>query len=361
MKKKFKPFKKFFMNKGATIILSVFTGFLIVAYFFTFYQSSQLNISVSQSKDNIELYNSLIEEYNNMQIASEIILVVLSVAASSLLSTILIEKRNSNKIVEQVFVDDFFTSDKFLDLLEDDDKKKLIVELEKQCSFGGCRQKSEMYLAIKEKLNKPIKQNENLFYERYHIDIACEVNDDYIEKTINKSVQLKSLDSGLNLNNYTLLSVSSKKINGFTPVQITKLKINDKLIDLKHVKTRNKKVSNTIDEKRGYSEITEFYYDKTLNFSNKKAISIDMDYITRCPINDLLYAVRMQYPCKNFTFLFNIKNEEYVVNPSAFGFIDDGNASPNFKNDRKNISINFKDWIFPLDGVCVYLEKNVAL
>lgn len=359
--KKLKPLKKFVMNKGATIILVLLTVALGIAYSCTFYQSSKLSIEVSNLNSDSESRDTLIEEYNNLQTWSEISLVVFSVAASALLSSILIERKNSNKIVEQIFVDDFFTSEKFLELLNEEDKKKVIVELEKQCGFDGCRQKSEMYLAVKEKLNRPIKKNENLFYEKYHIDIGCEIKGDYIEKTIVRSVKIKALDKRLDIKDYVLLSISSKKINGHKASEITQLKIDDKLIDLKYVKQKNQKASNIIDEKRGYSENIEFYYDQKLNFSNKTAISIEMEYVTRCPINDLLYTVRMPYPCQNFTFIFNVKNEDYVVNPSAFGFIDDGNASPNRKNDRKTISINFNDWIFPLDGVCVYLEKNVAL
>lgn len=356
--KKFKPFKKFIINKGATIILAVLAAILAIAYWSTFYQSSQLSVEVSNLEADSSSRDTLIEEYNNMQIWSEITLVMFSLAVSSLLSTVLIEKRNSNKIVEEVFVDDFFTSEKFLELLSEEDKKKVILELEKQCGFDGCRQKSEMYLAVKEKLNKPVKNNENLFYEKYHIDIKCEIKGDYIEKTIVRSVKIKSLDKRLDLKDYVLLSISSKEISGYIPVEITELKIEDKSIDLKNIKQRNLKESSPIDEKRGYSEITEFYYEPKINFSNKKAVSVDMEYITRCPVNDLLYTVRMPYPCKNFNFAFNVKNDDYVVNPSAFGFIDDGNSTPNRKNDRKTISINFNDWIFPLDGVCVHLEKN---
>ena len=97
-----------------------------------------------------------------------------------------------------------------------------------------------------------------------------------------------------------------------------------------------------------------------MNFSNKTPIKIEVEYVTRCPKNDKVYTCRLQYPCKKFDFNFHLINDDYLINASAFGFIDDAESSPNRSDDAKNLSIKFENWIFPRDGVCICLEKSVA-
>ncbi len=328
-------------------------------YLFLQTTCDDLSIQVAQTNDNSKKLQ-ITQQYMERKAFSEISLVIFSVIASSVVSALIIEKRNSNKIIKEVFVDDFFATEEFVNLMDESQQKKLLGALEKELKFEGNNQKSEMYLTILEKLNKSVMDEGNLYYDKYYIDIKCEVKDHYIEKTIIRKIELKSMASSLKLKSYTLLSATLKQIAGRDSITIKQLKIDNKMVDIKELKTVKTEPDNSLYEKRGYDKKVAYLYEGCLNLSNKKPIEIELQYITRCPLNDLAYTCRMPYPCKNFSFQYSVKNEDYKLSPTAFGFIDDAKNSPNHSGDRRNVTINFNDWIFPLDGVCVYLEKNVA-
>ncbi len=356
---KLKPLKKFFMNKGVVICSIILAIVSLLIYLNLRISTKEISVQVSSSQNNKE-QEIQTQEYIEKTALSEVSLVVFSVIASSCLSTLFIEKRNTNKIIEEIFVDDFFTSDKFVKLIDEKDKKSLIKALEKDILFEGSKEKSEMYLTVREKLNSPDKEREALFYEKFYMDIKCEIKADYIEKKIVKNVRIKSINKSLRATSYRLLSTTLQEIAGVSSVEFLQLKINNQIKN-KNVKTVTNDTISSLDKKSGYDKNIEYVYNGVLDFSNKEYIEIETQYITRCPLSDLAFACRMPYPCKNFEFKYSIVNsEEYEVIPTAFGFIDDAKNSPNHLEDRKSVSINFNDWIFPLDGVCVYLEKNVA-
>lgn len=353
------PLKKFIYNKSAIVFLTIIAVILGIIYFYTVNETSQLSLQISNMEEQSPSKSEILQKHNKMQTQSEIVLVVFSVTGSALVSALLIDKRNSNKIVEEIVVNDFFTSEKFLELLDDNKKKQVLTGLEKQLKFDGCQEKFSMYLAVKEKLNEPIF-DKDLVYEKYYLDVVCDVKDEFIEKTFVKDVEIKSLGRPFVDKEYVLLSIITPTSTKYSPAEITKVEINNEDIDLKLVKSKIKDVNNTLNKIKGYNKKITFILDKTLDFSNKKSIKIKIEYTTRCPLYDRVYTCRMPHPCKKFDFNFFVNSEEFVINPAAFGFIDDATNSPNHTNDRKRVSIKFDDWIFPLDGVCVYLEKNVA-
>ena len=158
--KKYKPLIKFFHNKGAIIILGVLVAALLLGYGYLNLETSKLNIQISSPEISSSLKDDILSKYNQLQTYSEIVIVLFSVAASALVSSLLIEKRNSNKIVEDLFIDDFFTSDKFLGMLDTDKQKEILKSLEKHLAFDGYKEKSDMYLTIREKINTPIFKEE---------------------------------------------------------------------------------------------------------------------------------------------------------------------------------------------------------
>ena len=132
MKKK--PFKKYFLKKSV-IICSVILAFaLLIFYACLQINSAQLNTHISGLDENHDFkeIKESVKTYNKMQVGSEIVLVVFSVLAGSIVSALLIERRSSNKIVEEVFIDDFLTSPKFINMLDDCDKKSLWKTLQSE-------------------------------------------------------------------------------------------------------------------------------------------------------------------------------------------------------------------------------------
>ena len=351
--------KKYFINKGASCILALLVVILGCTYFYMLNRGSILSVQASSFTERNNDYYKIINEANRVTTYSQIILVVFSITGSALISTVLIEKKKSNKIVEEIFIDDFFTSNKFLDIIDDENKNRILDSLLAGKHFEGCKEKAEMLRAVIEKINLPVFDFD-FCYEKCDLDIVCEIKENYIEKTVLKHVRIKSLEKTKNVKDYNILSISASDLVDITPVEIKKVRIDGTVLSESLIKKQSKPASDSLNMKRGYSTNYSFCVDKTLNFSNKKPIDFQIEYTTRCPLNDISYFCRMPYPCKEFDFKFHVKNKNYHVNPSAFGFIDDAKDSPNSSSDRQSVSIKFEDWIFPLDGVCILLEKNVA-
>lgn len=357
-----KPTKKFYLKKSVIVCSIILAIVTLLLYSYLRIQCNQLSIEVSNSdlpSTSVKIAK-MKEDYNTMQTCSEIVLVVFSVVASSVLSAVFIEKRNSNKLIEDVLVEDFLTSKNFTKMLDDKEKEILLKNLESACNFHNCAEKSEMYMTIINKLNAPIIDGKNLYYEKYYLDIKCNITDKYIEKNILKRVKIKTLGKPLNDSEFLLLSAVLQKLSGGeNPVNKPTLKINGIPASNKCKLLPEKEPENLLDKKRGYDIKLQYVYDGVLNFSNKKSIEIEIEYTTKCPLNDLIYTCRLPYPCKNFDFNFSVKDDcDYTISPAAFGFINDAANCPNRSGDRKSVSIKFDEWIFPLDGVCVCLEKN---
>lgn len=358
-KKKKQKLKKFFVRKSVAICTCILACVTLFIYLFLQTTCDDLSIQVAQSTDKSQK-EEITQKYMERKAFSEISLVIFSVIASSAVSAVIIEKRNSNELIKEVFVDDFFATEEFIDLMDEKQQKTLLCALERELNFDGNTQKSEMYVTILEKLNKSVINEEKLYYDNYYLDIKCDVKENHIEKTIIKKYELKPMVSSLDLDSYLLLSATLKQVAGFNSISITRLKINNEEIDVNTLQSEKKVPDNSLHEKSGYNKRIEYKYNKPLHLTDYKPIEIELQYITRCPLNDLAYTCRMPYPCKNFSFKYSVENEDYQLSPTAFGFIDDAKNSPNHSNDRKNVTINFNNWIFPLDGVCVYLEKTIA-
>ncbi len=352
MMKQRNPLKKYFFNKSSLILLFLIVFFSFALYSYSFYEYSKVDMAVvSNAKAEIS-----ISEYNRWKRVSEVALIIFSVSASSLVSTLLIEKRNSNKIIEDVFVSDFFTSDKFINIMGSEQRKITLKLLEKNLYFNGCDEKSNMYSAIRNKIQNSVFDHD-LIYNSYNIDVSCVVKKDFIEKKIVRTTSIGTSKKNDNIKDFVLLSGSFCIMEGVEPVSIEKLIIDGKTIDLNKIKKKEPKYNNILDHKKGYLKNIEYVYTPYLNFSRKKSIKITMEYVTYCPLSDKAYSCRLPYPCKKFDFKYDISNKDYRLIPYAFGFIDDAKDSPNHTEDKRKVSIKFEDWIFPLDGVCVYLEK----
>ncbi len=359
MKKKFNGIKKFFVNRGVIFAMTIILFIASAIYFVCYTDSQNIIIQASVSEYNKSEYKQLMIKKSYLDTACNATLAVISIAASSLLTSVFIEKRDKNNLINDVVVHDFLTSEYFVNKLDDDEFNNLLVSLEKKKYFTGNKMKAYMYAAIRKKLNTAPLDDKPLYYEKCTYDIKCRDYDDYIEKEFLKSIEVKCIDRCFKEKQFILLSVTNCPIDGLETSEIKSFKIDKKPIDLNLIKKAPFKVSS-MSIKQGYSQGFNYCYDGIIDFSGTHKITIDVEYITRTPKDDATYTVRLPYPCKSFNFKFSLDSKNYNINPIAFGFIDDAKDSPNRSNDRKNVTINFEDWIFPLDGVCVILEKNAC-
>lgn len=330
-----------------------------VAYYTCYVDSQNISIQTSMSEYSKSELKELMSKKSKLDTFCNAFLVVISITASSFLTSLFIEKREKNNIVEDVIANDLFTSESFIAMLENEKSDSLLKKLEEKKYFSGHKVKTEMFAAIRDKLNNSPLDNKPLYYEKCSYDINCKECETYIEKEFFKRIKVKSLSSAFKEKEFILLSIASCPIKGIDTSEIKSFKIDGKNIDLKYIQKQPFKV-DAMKIKQGYAEGINYVYKKTIDFSARNVKTIEIEYITRTPIDDGSYSCRLPYPCKSFNFKFSLDSKNYKINPIAFGFIDDAKDSPNRPQDRKNVTINFEDWIFPLDGVCVFLEKNTC-
>lgn len=358
MKKK-NIFKKYII-KNVVIILSVLLLVAsAVAFMFLRENVAKLEVEISQADQ--QQAETLAVEIAKTEMYKEYALIFLSVFASAFVSAVFIERNNSNKIVEEIFANDVFTSERFWHMFTEDERQKALETLDGLSHFGGNIVKGEMYNAVKRKINSFEGSKSAFYYEEYYLDVSCTITEKYIEKRIIKTAKIRTFDKRKSVPNFVLLSLSSPKSEGYTVAEIATMRLNGSPVDGGNIQMQQSiDCTDKMAEKRGYKCHTTFTYMPVIDFSSKKTQTIEVEYITRCPLNDLVYSCRMPCACKRFDFKFAVNTDGYVLNPVAFGFIDDAKDSPNHTEDRKNVSLRFNDWIFPQDGVCVYLEKSVA-
>ncbi len=359
MNKARKKLTKYICNKAAILITGVLMSFLIAGYIIV--QSRCLRLDKTPVPQDAVAAEELYKEQTRMGLCKEVLVIAFSVIGGAWLSTLFIEKKKDNEVVQNVLVDDILTSDQFWAPVEEKSRNKILAKLEGLGHFDGDPAKSEMYNAARRKINAFGDDKQLFYYDQYCIDISCNVTDRFIEKRIVKTVSVKSYKNNHPKRGFVILSVASPKQDDFCFAEVTRVLLNGQALDPRHIK---KSVFDVCDdktsEKRGYTRHARFQISKTVDFSNKTPQVIEVEYITRCPVNDLAYTCRMPYPCKRFEFHCDIETDGYVLNPVAFGFVDDGNNTLSRADDRTSVSFRFDDWIFPRDGVCVYLEKTVA-
>lgn len=359
--KDFKSIKKFVVNWKLSFIMLIIIIFSFSVYYACYTDSQTISVETAQisETEGSEYYRKQMAKKIKLDTACNILITIITISASTFLTSIFIERRDKNNIIEDVIVNDLFTSESFINKLDEEKFNNLLSSLESKKHFSNNKIKAEMYAAIREKLNNAPLDGKPLYYEKCSYDINCKEYATHIEKEFIKTIKVKSLNGKFREKKFILLSIASCPIDGVETSEIKSFKIDGKNIDLKYIQKQSYKV-DAMNVKQGYDEGTKYIYDKPIDFSVHNIKTIEIEYITRTPIDDGSYSCRLPYPCKSFNFKFSLDSKNYKINPIAFGFIDDAKDSPNRPRDRKNVTINFEDWIFPLDGVCVFLEKNTC-
>lgn len=344
-------FKRYtFKPKAITIVLTaICVIFLILSIIYANYYSIDTSANpINESYQNNELYKIAC-------ITKEIMTVATSIFGVNLLLSACVERKNKDSAFEEFFVKDIMYSPKFYDHLDNTEKEKILHNLETNVYFENSEIKKEMFTNI---INKLTNENSDYIFAECKFDINCEFKDEFIEKEIIKTVFIKPINNKHQISHFPILNISSAKIDNKESVELVEVKINDKKINKhKDTATKDYENGNNIEKKLGYDNIQKLTLKKKLKFNSKYAYNkIEIKYITRVPLNDLSYICRMATPCKKFSLTFEIKNNDnYRVNAYAFGFIDDGKDSVNH-DDINKVNVEFKDWIFPSDGVAISLS-----
>lgn len=337
------PIKKFKIKYNSILLIIILLIVSSVAYVLCTYYLNNFGLNASSEY--------IIDKIAKLQTLKDILLVIISVCGANLLLSLIIETKSKNSLVTEIMLNDVISSPDFYQKMDDDKKIKMFNALEEHLYFKY----NINHIMFKNMRDKIINMVCDYYYESCSYIVTCSVYDTYIEKEITKKVSLKSYDKKYTIKDFSIGSCSSKKIDGLDPYNLISFEINGEEIDLnKYMAKKSIKVSN-LNKQNEYNVNMEYIYNKPLIIKNNEETILTVKCKTRTAIDDKSSTFRVIKPCKKFSLVYSItQNEKYRIGVDAFGFLDDADGSAN-NTSHSNINITFNDWIFEYDGVVVVI------
>lgn len=333
--------KKYGVNQGSMITMII----LVVI--------SSLSIVILSYYINIE--NTLpIEDIDTNRLVvfeslREVCVVLASICGCNLLVSTIIEVKSKNKYISQIIKDDVISAPEFYENMELKDKEKVYEALERSLYFNT-KGTQDMFNSIRTKLSTQI---DDYYYEECSYAVTCKVEKEYIEKTTIKKIKLRSYEEKFVVDKLEIGNYVGKSISGMKTYELKEFKINGNTMDLTRDIAYVDYEMNNLDEQNEYDTAKTIVYNSSLTLSNAESTTVRIKVVSRTKLDDRISTFRVIKPCKHFSLVYSIENNEnYRISVDAFGFLDDADESTN--NESKNtINITFDDWIFKYDGVVV--------
>lgn len=296
-----------------------------------------------------------------LEVITNILLVLVSVLSTSIISVPLIEVRSKNTLCHQMLTDDVLRTPQFFGALTEEQKRDMLQNLESSVYFDSDPTKEKMYTSIRKKISSQSPKTD-YYLTSCEYSVRCSVEGDFLKKTILKKISIQSYKKTF-ISQFPLCITAFPEIDNQDFLQVSLLKVNGRECNVENeVHSEKTKSTDPLTQKSGYTAIMKHFYTRNLALSPSKPTVIEVEYTTVVPKSDTSYICRVSAPCQKFKFRFFMDGEnknQYRIALSAFGFIDDGNSTPNHHDDTPSASVELNDWIFPRDGVAVtILEKN---
>ena len=301
-------------------------------------------------------------KYNNnvwLCFFKDISVIIATTFAVSLLIGLLIEKSSK----EDFYVDltrHTISSDTFANRLTDYEKNLLCKSINKKFRCNNNNALYDIYSNFEERF---VAQNfaQDYYIEECKYDITCTITENFIEKHYTKTMYFKSYSNKHSLNEL-ILGQHRNKFYGDKPnFQLTSLKIGEKTLNdkerEKYIKKEPLETCEPLDAGHDYNNKFACKYKKKIVLDDSKPTVVTYKYTTRTELSDEILTVRCSKPCKKFSVDFTVQNTDYSVAAVAFGFIDTAKGSPETSN-KQHISVEFRDWILPEDGVVLFIKKD---
>ena len=359
-----KIYKKFKICKSAIPVSIIIAIVSLSCCIFSQYQKNKIEMDTSSIYNNIETKQHENAEQINKKTIFETIydisIVVFSATGVSFFMGLFIEKNEKNKLYYEILTNDLLSDKKFIQTLNKDKQLSLINNLERINFFGGNETYLAMYNSVRDKISNG---NYDYYFTSHSIDVSCSINSQksYIKKEIIRSVKLRSFEKNKNISNYVITSCSSKKIDddNVKHFELKSVKINNKNINIKKdIQYSENNEINDYLKNCDFNTSSSYILKNDLKLKNDQDTLIEIKYITRVPLNDNSYSVRLRRPCKEFNFLFRIKDANKCnIYSQAYGFHDDARNTPAGAKDNE-IKYYFNDWIFPEDGVFLVFSQK---
>lgn len=333
-------FKKYKINTVAMImciiIFSVFT-----AIFITF-----ISLSNIYTIDQVG-----IGTYNVFLIIKDISLIGMTVFGSSLISTILIDRKTKDDEYFFNIVNEVICDPRIYASLSDSNRRLI------EGKVLECEHETQIDI-IKDVIAK-IK-NFDFYYDECTINVSCLVVKDVCKKTISKMLKIKSFGKECVKSEYIIHSSATRE-TGDDYLKIKSVSVNDKVLSQDEdylIRRENVSQEERVLLRNGYKSRYQCVLKKPLSFSSDQSTTIFIEYETKVS-NDDFFTNRLPGPCKKYRLSFGVsdgKNSKFDINASAFGFMEKGIKTPNI--DENRFEIIFDTWSFKDDGVSLSYKKK---
>lgn len=347
-----KKFKKYFFNRQALILYIALCIVLGISYIVTLYFENSYAVLVSSS-DNV---NNLQDIFILIDIIKNLSLTAFTIFLSTLLSGIIIEKKQRNEENLDAIINDVLFCEEF-DKVLSDEHKELMYKRYIQSKYG---QSNDYLLDMLESINDKLSsQKGEFFYDKCSFIINCTPKENYIEKNITRTIEIKSYEKQKELSNFVFASSALKQIQNEKVFEIKEIMLDgEALTEGEDYECISPPASSVFHKKSGYDVYNKCISKKKIVIENQKGVKISINYITKVDLTDNVYNCRVREHCRQFSMQFTINSaEKYDISPVAFGFIDDAQYTPN-GNDSNSINLNFDNWIFKKDGVSINFKKK---
>ena len=284
--------------------------------------------------------------------------IAISVIFSSIVSAFILEKDDKNNQFLDSILNDIIAKNKMYKYLHKDTKKKLFRELESEL-YG--REIDAVKKDIINDIRKKIYQNDDkYYYESCSYKVSCSIEEDYIEKEVNREIKLRSYQQTYNEKKYCVVASKLKRDSQFEGFEVKYMSVNGQPLKKgKDYIELDETLDDSAWEKRNEYDTKHWCeLKKPLKLQSNKDTTIIIKYITRVNKKDNVYICRVKNHCKRFSLDFDIKGpEKYKISSEAFGFLDNaGKTLPSSNGNQK--SVKFDEWIFKEDGVSITFDKK---
>ncbi len=278
--------------------------------------------------------------------AKSVVIVLTSIIGTTLITGFLIEKKSRNEIFTETFLDELAFSGQE----HEKNRKKLLALLERDFYFGGSRKKQEIYESIIQRRDKALQ---NYYLTKSEHQITCTIHPDRIEKEIVRVIWLRSYEETYVEKNFVL---AGQVVSPYSTLTIQEVIINGEARSPSDYECmEDSKSVGSLDQKNAYLKRRSYYCKQPLHLSNRRDTKIIVKYKTTVPPDDFTYSLRVRQPCKEYRLDFHIvdsQGRDCCLSAHAFGFCEDAINTPN-DSDPNRVIIQFEDWIFFNDGICV--------
>lgn len=296
-----------------------------------------------------------------VRIVQQLSLIITSTIGTNFIISLCIEKKNKNDAFQEFFKNDFINSEAFNEMVPKEKQLLISDKYRKEYRLKNNPVLFEMVEYIERKLYNNI---DDFYYEKCEQRVHCYIDKEtkILTKKVDRLLEIKSYSAPIEKENFKLLSVYTKRINGEIGCEIKHLyiqKIGDKKLEKVDVKEESYQLEKPIDEtlkrKNGYDCLVTYHLRNNVQLSPKDIFSVRIIAEVKSA-EEYTSVFRLQVPCKKFTLFFDAP-PGYKVKPNAFGFIDRAQKAMN-SDEASNVNIEFDGWVFQDDGVIITLEEN---